>query len=244
MLAFTLLAFFLFTRESHPDSGHQPVRGRRRSPSGFHLFPYTGPQGAIAARRSSRRFGHEALVAICSLMILGRALMVTGALEPVASVLARLWAFNRLVALFALLAVAMGLSMVINDTPVVVILMPVVIGLALRAGGSASKMLMPMNFAVIIGGMATTIGTSTNLLIVSIANDHRCAPDRHVRVHADWSSARRCSRCCISGSSRRACCSSASTRSRSFRRDGSTPCCTSAPAAPRVGRTAQAACGA
>jgi di/tricarboxylate transporter len=54
--------------------------------------------------------------------------------------------------------------------------MPVVIGLALRAGGSASKMLMPMNFAVIIGGMATTIGTSTNLLIVSIANDRGVPP--------------------------------------------------------------------
>lgn len=109
-------------------------------------------------------------------MILGRALMVTGALEPVARVLARLWAFNRVIAMIALLAVAMSLSMVINDTPVVVILMPVVIGLALRAGGSVSKMLMPMNFAVIIGGMATTIGTSTNLLIVSIANDMGVRP--------------------------------------------------------------------
>jgi di/tricarboxylate transporter len=55
---------------------------------------------------------------------------------------------------------------------VVVVLMPVVIGLAMRAGQSHSRMLMPMNFAVVIGGMATTIGTSTNLLIVSLARDH------------------------------------------------------------------------
>jgi len=171
VLAFTGIAFFLFTRESIPI----PVTSLLIVVAlavGFHLFPYNGAEGAITAREIFSGFGHEALVAICSLMVLGRALMVTGALEPIASVLARLWAFNRHVALFGLLAMAMGLSMFINDTPVVVILMPVVIGLAMRSGGSPSKMLMPMNFAVIVGGMATTIGTSTNLLIVSIASDH------------------------------------------------------------------------
>ncbi len=170
IIAFTLLAFFLFTRERIPI----PVTSLfvvAALALGFYLFPYSGPQGSIGVAQIFSAFGHEALVAICSLMILGRALMVTGALEPVARLLARLWAFNHAVAMLALLALAMCLSMIINDTPVVVILMPVVIGLALRAGGSASRMLMPMNFAVIIGGMATTIGTSTNLLIVSIAND-------------------------------------------------------------------------
>jgi len=175
VIAFTLLAFFLFTRERIPI----PVTSLFVVAAlglGFHLFPYSGTHGSIGVTQIFSAFGHEALVAICSLMILGRALMVTGALEPLARVLARLWAFNRVIAMLALLAVAMGLSMVINDTPVVVILMPVVIGLALRAGGSASKMLMPMNFAVVIGGMATTIGTSTNLLIVSIANDRGVRP--------------------------------------------------------------------
>jgi di/tricarboxylate transporter len=175
VIAFTLLAFFLFTRERIPI----PVTSLfviAGLALGFHLFPYTGARGAIGAGQIFSAFGHEALVAICSLMILGRALMVTGALEPVARVLARLWAFSHVLATLALLAVAMGLSTVINDTPVVVILMPVVIGLALRAGGSVSKMLMPMNFAVIVGGMATTIGTSTNLLIVSIANDRGVPP--------------------------------------------------------------------
>ena len=175
VIAFTVLAFFLFTRERIPIpvTSLFVVAGLAL---GFHLFPYAGPQGSIGVGQIFSAFGHEALVAICSLMILGRALMVTGALEPVARVLARLWALSHVVATLALLAVAMGLSMVINDTPVVVILMPVVIGLALRAGGSTSKMLMPMNFAVIIGGMATTIGTSTNLLIVSIANDMGVRP--------------------------------------------------------------------
>lgn len=171
VLAFTVVAFFLFTRERIPI----PVTSLIVIVGlalGFHLFPYERDGVEISSRQIFSGFGHEALVAICSLMILGRALMVTGALEPLARMLARLWAFNRHVALLAVLASAMVLSAFINDTPVVVVLMPVVIGLAMRAGNSPSRMLMPMNFAVIIGGMATTIGTSTNLLIVSLAREH------------------------------------------------------------------------
>jgi di/tricarboxylate transporter len=171
VLGFTVVAFVLFTRERIPI----PVTSLiviAGLALGFHLFPYERDGVALDTRQIFSGFGHEALVAICCLMILGRALMVTGALEPVARLLARLWAFNSHVALLALLAVAMLLSAFVNDTPVVVVLMPVVIGLAMRAGRSPSRMLMPMNFAVIIGGMATTIGTSTNLLIVSLARDH------------------------------------------------------------------------
>ena len=171
VLVFTVVAFFLFTRERIPI----PVTSLiviTGLALGFHLFPYEQEGAELGIRQIFLGFGHEALVAICCLMILGRALMVTGALEPLARLLARLWAFNRHLALLAVLATAMALSAFVNDTPVVVVLMPVVIGLAMRAGHSPSRMLMPMNFAVIIGGMATTIGTSTNLLIVSLASDH------------------------------------------------------------------------
>jgi len=171
VLAFTAVAFILFTRERIPI----PVTSLiviAGLALGFHLFPYTSEGERVDTRQIFSGFGHEALVAICCLMILGRALMVTGALEPLARLLARLWGYNRHVALLALLASAMTLSGFINDTPMVVVLMPVVIGLAMRAGRSPSRMLMPMNLAVIVGGMATTIGTSTNLLIVSLAQDH------------------------------------------------------------------------
>ena len=178
VLGFTVVAFVLFTRERIPIpiTSLIVIAGLAL---GFHLFPYERDGVALDTRQIFSGFGHEALVAICCLMILGRALMVTGALEPVARLLARLWAFNRHVALLVLLAIAMLLSAFVNDTPVVVVLMPVVIGLAMRAGHSPAHMLMPMNFAVIIGGMATTIGTSTNLLIVSLAQDHGV---RHIDI--------------------------------------------------------------
>ncbi|MCM2310315.1 MAG: SLC13 family permease [Steroidobacteraceae bacterium] len=175
VLALTLVAFVVFTIDRIPI----PVTALAVIAClalGFHLFPYEQGGIELGPQQIFSGFGHEALISICCLMILGRALMVTGALEPLARLLARLWAFNRSVALLVLLASAMFLSAFINDTPVVVVLMPVAIGLAMRAGQSASRMLMPMNFAVIIGGMATTIGTSTNLLIVSLARDHGVPP--------------------------------------------------------------------
>jgi di/tricarboxylate transporter len=59
----------------------------------------------------------------------------------------------------------------VNDTPVLVLLMPIFVALAARGGLPASRTLIPLNAAVLIGGMATTIGTSTNVLVVSIARD-------------------------------------------------------------------------
>lgn len=57
----------------------------------------------------------------------------------------------------------------LNNTPIVVMLLPILIGASLRAKQSASGILLPMGLATLLGGMATTIGTSTNLLVVSIA---------------------------------------------------------------------------
>ncbi|MEM6507404.1 MAG: SLC13 family permease, partial [Planctomycetota bacterium] len=58
-----------------------------------------------------------------------------------------------------------------NDTPVLVLLLPIFVALASRGAMPASKTLIPLNAAVLIGGMATTIGTSTNILVTSIAAD-------------------------------------------------------------------------
>ncbi len=63
------------------------------------------------------------------------------------------------------------LSAVINNTPIVVLLLPILVSVSLRTQTPASSILMPMGFATLVGGMTTTIGTSTNLLVVSIAAD-------------------------------------------------------------------------
>jgi di/tricarboxylate transporter len=137
----------------------------------FNFFPVEHEGYKAGIELAFGGFGHEALVAICCLMIMGRGLVVTGALEPVARLMNRLWRYNQLLGLLFSLVLGGAMSMIVNDTPVLVLTMPILLNLAARTGVAASKTLMPMNCAILIGGMATTIGTSTNLLVVSIAED-------------------------------------------------------------------------
>ena len=135
----------------------------------FYPLPHTMPTDGLSLAFGG--FGHPALITICALMIMGRGLVVTGALEPAARTLERVWKFNLQLGLLVSLLLAMGLSMIVNDTPVLVLLLPIFVALAQRGAMPASKTLIPLNAAVLIGGMATTIGTSTNLLVVGIARD-------------------------------------------------------------------------
>ena len=138
---------------------------------GLYFFPLPDMvpnQGLVLAFEG---FGHPALITICALMIIGRGLVVTGALDPAARALRTVWRFNKQLGLLVTLLLAFGMSMIINDTPVLVLLLPILTQLAMQGGMPASKTLIPVNSAVLIGGMATTIGTSTNLLVVSIAQD-------------------------------------------------------------------------
>jgi di/tricarboxylate transporter len=135
----------------------------------FFPLPHTDPTDGL--RLAFGGFGHYALVTICALMIMGRGLVVTGALDPAARLLGNIWKVSLPLGMLVSLLLAMFLSMVVNDTPVLVLLLPIFVQLAARGAMPASKTLIPLNAAVLIGGMATTIGTSSNLLVVSIARD-------------------------------------------------------------------------
>ena len=134
---------------------------------GFSLFPF--PNFSATALFSG--FGHEALIAVCALMVLGQGLIRTGALEPVGRILSRFWGKLPFLSFAVTLVVAAVLSAFINNTPIVVLLLPILISVCRRTATSPGGVLMPMGFATLIGGMGTTIGTSTNLLVVSVAAD-------------------------------------------------------------------------
>ena len=136
---------------------------------GFALFPYEAISGRLHVVDLFSGFGHEALVAVCALMIVGHGLIRTGALDPLGRVLASTWASKPMLSLIAMLVVAALLSAFVNNTPVVVLLIPVLLNIAIRTGTKTSAVLMPMGFATLLGGMTTSIGTSTNLLVVSVA---------------------------------------------------------------------------
>jgi di/tricarboxylate transporter len=139
--------------------------------AGFQIFPYQSETGLVRPRDLFAGFGHEALVAVCALMVLGKGLETTGALQPVARLLARMWQSAPAVSLLFTMLVAAALSAVVNNTPIVVMLLPILVGVTLSAKSSPSGVLLPFGLATVIGGTATTIGTSTNLLVVSVARD-------------------------------------------------------------------------
>jgi di/tricarboxylate transporter len=165
-MVLTVFALFLFTRERIPMETTSLIILIAVA-LGFELFPYPG----IEAADFLHGFGHEALVTICALMIVGRALETTGALEPVATFMARLWSTYPSLSLLVTLIFTGVLSSLMNNTPIVVMLMPILIGIGLRTGTPASATLMPVGLATLIGGSGSTIGTSTNLLVVAVAAD-------------------------------------------------------------------------
>ncbi len=134
---------------------------------GFYFFQYPG----IESQDFFLAFGNEALVTICALLIVSKGMEVTGALQPLANLMAAGWQGRPRMALLLTLATAAFASAFLNNTPIVVMLLPILVAVSLRSGVVPSGVLMPMGLATLIGGMATTIGTSTNLLVVGIAAD-------------------------------------------------------------------------
>ena len=168
VMLLTVLALFLFTREKIPLETSSLFIIVALT-VGFTVFPYTYEDTQIHALDFFSGFGHEALIAVCALMIAGQGLVRTGALEPVGRVLSKLWASSPKLSLLLTLVVGATLSAFVNNVPIVILLLPILTAVSIRTKTSASKVLMPMGFATLIGGMSTTIGTSTNLLVVSVA---------------------------------------------------------------------------
>lgn len=170
VLILAVVALILFTREKIPleSSSFLVLIGLA---VGFELFPFQVDGSVLHAVDFFQGFGHEALVAVCALMIAGQGIVRTGALEPVGRVMARLWKVSPSLSLLLTLVVGAFISAFINNVPVVVLFLPILINVSLRTGIKASSVLMPMGFATLLGGTCTTIGTSTNLLVVSVASD-------------------------------------------------------------------------
>ena len=170
VLVLAVFAMLLFTRKNLPLQTASFIILISLA-VGFELFPFQVDGQILHPDFFFHGFGHEALVAVCSLMIAGQGVVRTGALEPVGRGLARLWKISPGVSLLLTLLIAAFISAFINNVPVVVLLLPILISVSIRTKTNASKVLMPMGFATLLGGTCTTIGTSTNLLVVSVAAD-------------------------------------------------------------------------
>ncbi len=170
VLGLATLALFLFSRKKLPLETASLIILVILA-CVFELFPYAKPGQVIRATDFFHGFGHEALIAVCALMVAGQGIVRTGGLEPIGRALSQLWKISPSLSMITTLFIAAGISAFINNVPVVILLLPILISVSVKTGSKASGMLMPMGFATIIGGTSTTIGTSTNLLVVSVAAD-------------------------------------------------------------------------
>ncbi len=133
----------------------------------FQLHPISDADGQnrLSPETLLAGFANPALLAVVALMVMGQGLVQTGVMERAAGFLLQLSRGSA----FAALALAFGcvlvVSGVLNNTPVVVIFIPIMQTLAERLHHSASYVMMPLSFAAILGGMLTLVGSSTNLLV-------------------------------------------------------------------------------
>jgi len=125
--------------------------------------------GVITAGEGLAGFSNTATVTVAAMFILSAGLFKTGAVGFLGDFVNRIFRQNFYVAMIAVMVLVGFLSAFINNTPVIAIFLPVLLQVARETRISASKILMPVSFASMFGGVCTLIGTSTNILVSSIA---------------------------------------------------------------------------
>ncbi len=117
-------------------------------------------------------FSNTAPITIGAMFILSGALLRTGAIDAVAGFIIRRAKKNPKLAVAEMFLGGFVASAFMNNTPVVVVMIPIILRLARVTGISAKKLLIPLSFICILGGTTTLIGTSTNLIVDSVARDN------------------------------------------------------------------------
>jgi len=132
--------------------------------------------GVVTPQEALAGFSNPATVTVGAMFMLSAALFRSGALNFVGRLLLSVGRRSEWVALLVVMMGIGTISAFVNNTAAVAIFLPVVIGFARMVKVSPSKLLMPLSFASMFGGVCTVIGTSTNLLVSSIAEQHGQPP--------------------------------------------------------------------
>ncbi len=157
-LGIVVLMFVFFVREVFPTEVVAIAGAALLLASG--VLPYD---------RALSVLSNPAPWTIAAMFIVMGALVRTGALDVLTRLAERSAKKRPKTAVAGLIAGVMAASAVMNNTPVVVVMIPVVVQLSTTLGAKASKFLIPLSYAAIMGGSLTLIGTSTNLLVDGVA---------------------------------------------------------------------------
>jgi di/tricarboxylate transporter len=164
-LSVVIIMFVLFLRESFPTEVVAIAGAAVMLALG--LLPYDVALGVLS---------NSAPWTIAAMFIIMGALVRTGALEVLTRAAGKAARTSPRLAIAGVVVMVMGASAIMNNTPVVVVMIPVVVQLCQTLGMKPSKMLIPLSYAAIMGGSLTLIGTSTNLLVDGVAREQGLEP--------------------------------------------------------------------
>jgi di/tricarboxylate transporter len=132
--------------------------------------------GLLTPMEAVSGFSNPATITVGALFIVSAALNKTGALLFLGNLSTRMFKYGFWLALIVTMCVVAMISAFINNTPVVAVFIPILLNVARKNNISPSRLLIPLSFASIFGGVCTLIGTSTNILVSSIVAQHGLRP--------------------------------------------------------------------
>ncbi|HWS52866.1 MAG TPA: SLC13 family permease [Pyrinomonadaceae bacterium] len=132
--------------------------------------------GVVSPAEGIAGFSNPATVTVGAMFILSAGLSKTGALNFAGAGLVRLGRRSFWLALASMMLFVGSVSAFVNNTAAVAVFMPVMLTLARDIDVSPSKLLIPLSFASMFGGVCTLLGTSTNILVSSVAEQHGQPP--------------------------------------------------------------------
>lgn len=132
--------------------------------------------GIISPQQGIAGFSNTATITVGAMFVLGAGLFKTGAVNFLGDFTSSVFKRGFWIGIISVMLIVGLLSAFINNTPVIAIFLPILLGVSRETGISASKILMPVSFASMFGGVCTLIGTSTNILVSSIAEENGLRP--------------------------------------------------------------------
>ncbi len=139
----------------------------------FYSFPVPGKgiENLLSPKQFVLGFSNSALLAVLALLVMGQGMVSAGVIDKVAHIVLRLSGSRGWIAVLVILLVVLVISGFLNNIPVVVIFIPIMDAIASKFYATPSKIMMPLSFAAVLGGMTTLIGSGTNLLVSGTLED-------------------------------------------------------------------------
>src|SRR3989339_120366 len=125
--------------------------------------------GILTPAETAAGFANPAVITVGAMFLLSHGLIRTGAVGFVTDLVLKFSKGNKSLAFFLILVTVTFSSAFINDTPVVVLFIPIVMDLGCEYDVSPSKLLIPVSYAALLGGTCSLIGTSTNIIVSDLA---------------------------------------------------------------------------